>query len=148
MLNFVVGGTLLTFAGTNIVNSIVTGTLNTIYSSLLFFKNGTETDTIINKIRKKIDKLDIKIKLDLVNILIVKLPINDINRVIEEGLVELILKIKTLIELIECEISDHKNKWLSGYRGISVDTNYENLINLMSILDGRIALLMSRTDNT
>ena len=143
MINYIIGGTLLTFTGTNIINSIVLGTLNTIYSSMIFIKTGYEPNKIINNIKTEISKLDIKLKLDLINTLIEKIPTNDINKLIENGLHELISNIKQNIEWIDNEIIQHNTKWFSGYRDINIDYKLNELKNLTLILDGRLLLLLN-----
>lgn len=143
MINYIIGGTLLTFTGTNIINSIVLGTLNTIYSSMIFVKIGYEPNKIINNIKTEISKLDIKLKLDLINTLIEKIPTNDINKLIENGLHELISNIKQNIEWIDNEIIQHNTKWFSGYRDINIDYKLNELKNLTLILDGRLLLLLN-----
>ena len=143
MINYIIGGTLLTFTGTNIINSIVLGTLNTIYSSMIFVKIGYEPNKIINNIKTEISKLDIKLKLDLINTLIEKIPTNDINKLIENGLHELISNIKQNIEWIDNEIIQHNTKWFSGYRDINIDYKLNEIKNLTLILDGRLLLLLN-----
>ena len=143
MINYIIGGTLLTFTGTNIINSIVLGTLNTIYSNMIFVKSGYEPNKIINNIKTEISKLDIKLKLDLINTLIEKIPTNDINKLIENGLHELISNIKQTIEWIDNEIIQHNTKWFSGYRDINIDYKLNELKNLTLILDGRLLLLLN-----
>ena len=143
MINYIIGGTLLTFTGTNIINSIVLGTLNTIYSSIIFVKIGYEPNKIINNIKTEISKLDIKLKLDLINTLIEKIPANDINKLIENGLHELISNIKQTIEWIDNEIIQHNTKWFSGYRDININYKLNELKNLTLILDGRLLLLLN-----
>jgi hypothetical protein len=73
MLQYVVGGTFLTFMGSNILNTIVAGTLDTIYSGAVFVKNGSESNKVIEKVQKDLIKLDITIKLELVKTLTDKL---------------------------------------------------------------------------
>jgi hypothetical protein len=85
MLHYVVGGTLLTYVSTNILNSLIGGTLDILYSGVSFVKNGTESNKVINNVKKEIAKLDIKVKLELVKTLMEKLPENDITKVIEKG---------------------------------------------------------------
>ncbi len=142
-MNYVVGGTLLTFAGTNIINNIVISTLHTLYSSVIFVTYGSESNVIINKIKTDIEKLDIKLKLDLVNKLTNKLLDNDIHKIIVDGVVDVISNIKSNIEIIDCEIVKHNEKWFSGYRSINFEDKLDNLKKLSYILDGRIALLLN-----
>lgn len=143
MLHYVVGGTVVTMIGSHLLNSIVYGTVDILYNSASFAKNGTDSNKMINQIRKQLEMLDIPIKLQLVASLMSKAPDNDITKILENGLVELTFKIKTLLETIDYEISKHNSKWFSGYRGISVDDKLTELEALIKILDGRITLLMN-----
>ena len=103
--------------------------------------------------------MDIKIKLELIQKLMSKnvtenqtslehetaTKVHNISiaNVIENGLVELIFKIKSAIEWIDFEVENHKQKWFSGYRGINFENKIGELRNLIHILDGRIILLMN-----
>jgi hypothetical protein len=143
MLHYVVGGTLLTYITTNILNSLILSTVDTMYSGVSFVRHGTESNKAIMNIRKEIVKLDIKVKLELVKTLMDSLPVNDITKVIENGLIELMYNIKTVVDWIDYAILKHQEKWFSGYRSISFDDKIDELRNLIFILDGRINLLMN-----
>ena len=151
MIHYVVGGTFLTFLSSNIVNTIITGTLDTVYSGISFAKNGSNCNKIIEKVKKDLDHMDIKIKIELANTLIKKyttpdihdIPANDIAKIIINGIIELITKINSIIEWIDLETIKHSQKWLSGYRSIALEDKINELQNLVSILDGRILLLMN-----
>jgi len=143
MLHYVVGGTVITMIGSHLLNALVSGTVDILYNSASFAKNGTESNKMIVQIRKQLDIFDIPIKLQLVTSLMTKAPDNDITKILEEGLVDLTFKIKTLLESIDYEISKHNAKWFSGYRNISIDDKIIELESLIKILDGRITLLMN-----
>ena len=143
MLHYVVGGTFATLIGTNLLHDLVSGTLGIMYSSTSFVRHGTESNKIIDKVRKDIEKMDITIKLELVKTLMDKLPKNDITQIIENGLVDLIFKIKSVIDWVDYEIAKHQQKWFSGYRAINFEDKIDELRNLTVILDGRITLLMN-----
>lgn len=147
MLHYVVGGTFATLIGTNLLHDLVVGTLGIMYSSTSFVRHGSESNKIIDKVRKDIAKLDITIKLELVKTLMNNLPINDITKVIENGLVELMFKIKSVIDWIDYEIAKHQEKWFSGYRAINFEDKIDELRDLVIILDGRITLLMNVCKN-
>jgi len=147
MLHYVVGGTLLTYISTNVLNTLAGSTIDTLYSSVSFVKNGTECNKVIDKVRKEIEKLDIKVKLELVKTLMDKLPQNDITKVIENGLIELMFEIKSVVDWIDYEIAKHQQKYLSGYRSINFEDKLDELRNLIFILDGRINLLMNVNKN-
>lgn len=142
-MHYVVGGTVITYIGTNLLNSLIVGTVDTLYSGVVFIKNGNESNKAICNIKKEIEKLDIKIKLELVKTLMDNLPVNDITKIIENGLVELMYKIKTIIDAIEFDISKHNDKWFPSYRSINFNDKLDELKTLMFILDGRINLLMN-----
>jgi len=155
MLHYVVGGTFATLIGTNLLHDLVSGILGIMYSSTSFVRHGTESNKIIDKVRKDIEKMDITIKLELVKTLMDKiadtladnlsdkLPKNDIIHIIENGLVDLIFKIKSVIDWVDYEIAKHQQKWFSGYRAINFEDKIDELRNLVVILDGRITLLLN-----
>jgi len=147
MLHYVVGGTFATLIGTNLLHDLVSGTLGIMYSSTSFVRHGSESNKVIDKVRKDIAKMDITIKLELVKTLMNNLPINDITKVIENGLVELMFKIKSVIDWIDYEIAKHQQKWFSGYRAINFEDKIDELRDLVIILDGRITLLMNVCKN-
>ena len=142
MIPYIIGGTLATLIGTNMVHTLSEGIIYTIYSSASFLRLGTESNKMINAIRLRIEEMDIPIKLKLVQKLLETLPKTETNSILEEGLVEIMFKIKSLIEWIEYEINKHSSKWFAGYRNIAVDDKLVDIAHLVRVLDGRIGLLM------
>ncbi len=161
MIHYVVGGTMITMIGSNLLNTIISSTVNILYSSANFVKNGTEANKIIKDIRDQIDVLDIPIKLKLVQTLLNQIENkhkkltdtsatttatesnDEISDIVKDGLLELVYKIKSIIEHIDFEINKHNQKWFASYRSISINDNIKELENLIKILDGRIKLLLA-----
>jgi hypothetical protein len=154
MISYFVGGTLLTYVSSNILNTLVVGTLDTLYTSASFVKNGSDCNKIIQKVRTELAQMDITLKLELIKTLMdtyekgakcdsLETSEKTIFTVIVTGLVELITKIKSAIEWIEFEIDKHIQKWFSGYRSINFEDKITELKQLITILDGRILLLMN-----
>jgi hypothetical protein len=148
MLPYIIGGTLATLIGSNVVHALAEGIIYTICSSASFLRRGTESNKMINAIRLRIEEMDIPIKLKLVQKLLKTLPKTETNSILEEGLVEIIFNIQSNLASIEYEINKHNDKWFSGYRNIAVDDKLRELERLIRVLDGRIGLLMvGRTAN-
>jgi len=143
MLHYMIGGTLVTLISSNLVNSLVSSTVEILTSSASFIRHGTESNKKILKIRNQIEEMDIKIKLELVKTLLETLSKNSVTTVIENGLIDLISKIKSIVEWIDFEIDKHNLKWFASYRSISIDDKIEQLQHFIKILDGRIQLLMN-----
>jgi len=160
MISYFVGGTLLTYVSSNILNTLVVSTLDTLYTSASFVKNGSNCNKIIEKVRTELAQMDITLKLELIKTLMdtyeksengdkgdkgnsSETPEKSIFTVIVTGLVELITKIKSAIDWIEFEIDKHIQKWFSGYRSINFEDKITELKQLITILDGRILLLMN-----
>jgi hypothetical protein len=143
MLNYVVGGTVITLIGSNIANTLVHGTIALLCSSASFLHRGTESNKMIEKIRLRVEEMDIPIKLKLVQKLLDTLPHNDTNNILEEGLIEIMFKIKSLLEWVNYEIDKHNQKWFASYRSVSIDSKLDDLEHLLKILDGRINLMMN-----
>jgi len=143
MIPYIIGGTLATLIGSNIIHTVAEGIIYSIYSSASFLRRGTESNKMITAIRLRIEEMDIPIKLKLVQKLLETLPKTDTNSILEEGLVEIMFKIKSLLEWIDYEITRHNAKWFVGYRSIAVDDKLDELAHLVKVLDGRIGLLMA-----
>lgn len=142
MIPYLIGGTLVTLISSNLVNNLTEGIIYTICSSANFLRRGTESNKMISAIRLRIEEMDIPIKLKLVQKLLETLPATDTNTILEDGLVEIMFKIKSLLEWIDYEITKHNSKWFAGYRSITVDGKLNELAHLVKVLDGRIGLLM------
>ena len=56
------------------------------------------------------------------------------------GLLELIFKIKSIMENINYEIEKHNNKWFSSYRSVNISNKLNDLRHYVKILDNRIQL--------
>ena len=147
MIPYLIGGTLATLISSNVLHSLTEGIIATICSSASFLRRGTESNKMINTIRLRIEEMDIPIKLKLVQKLLETLPKTDTNSILEEGLVDIMFKIKSLLEWIEYEIEKHNAKWFAGYRSIAVDSKLDELAHLVKVLDGRIGLLMVGRNN-
>jgi Na+/phosphate symporter len=143
MLHYMIGGTLVTLISSNLVNSLVSSTIELLGSSASFIRHGTDSNKKIQKIRNQIEEMDIKIKLELVRTLLETLSKNDVNTIIENGLIDLISKIKSIVEWIDFEIDKHSFKWFSSYRSISIDEKLEQLQHFVKILDSRLQLLLN-----
>lgn len=147
MLHYMIGGTIVTLISSNLVNSLVSSTVELLGTSASFIRHGTESNKKIQKIRNQIEEMDIKIKLELVKTLLETLPKNDVNTIIENGLIDLISKIKSVVEWIDFEIDKHSLKWFSSYRSIYIDEKLDQLQHYIKILDSRIHLLLNTSRN-
>ena len=158
-MNYVIGGTLATIAGTNIINTLVCGTIGTIYNSILFIKNGSYVDDNIHIIKRNIDSLDINIKIETLKSIMEteeSKPINtdnnivcrtNINNELHNKLIvcnrALIDQINKKLTCIELEIALHNAKWFRGYRTLSLNEHFEELNGFVCILTGRIQLMLN-----
>lgn len=146
MLHYMIGGTFITMLGGNILNSLVSGTLDMLYSSAAFIRYGSESNKTIQKIRIQIEEMDIKIKLELVQTLLESNGESNVEspmmKIIESGLIDIVYKIKSLLESIDFEIDKHKLKWFAGYRSIAIDDKLTELQHYVNILNGRINMLI------
>jgi hypothetical protein len=150
MLHYMIGGTFITMLGGNILNNLVSGTLDILYSSAAFIRYGSESNKTIQKIRIQIEEMDIKLKLELVQTLLqpgiesgTQSSISLMTKIIETGLIDIVYKIKSLLEYIDFEIDKHKLKWFAGYRSIVIDDKLAELQHYVNILNGRINMLIA-----
>ena len=141
-MHYVISGTVATMIGSNILHMIIGSTVDSIYNSLSFIKNGTESNTDIIKIKKELQSLDITIKLKMIQNLLTTIPESEISKIIEDGLGDIIYKIKNLVDLIDIDIDKHKRKWFNSYRSIDLSEKMDELKVLVKILDSRCTMLM------
>ena len=66
LLQYVISGTVATMFGSNILHMVITGTINSVYNSLSYLKNGTESNKDIIRIKKELQSLDITVKLKMI----------------------------------------------------------------------------------
>ncbi len=142
LIHYVISGTVATMIGSNILHMIIGSTVDSIYNSLSFIKNGTESNKDIIKIKKELQSLDITVKLKMIQSLLTTIPESDISKIIEDGLGDIIYKIKNLVDLIDLDIDKHKRKWLNSYRSIDLTDRMNELQVLVKILDSRCTMLM------
>ena len=143
MLGYVVGGSLATLFGSNIINRIVSNTINFVCGSVSFIIGGSESSKHINDINSKLKSLDMDLKIDMVNVICSKIKHDEISRVCEANVEELIRRIEYLRDFIKKEIEEYNEKWLHSYRVLNLDIEIKELTSLVFVLDGRISLLMS-----
>ena len=154
-MNYVIGGTLATIAGTNIINTLVCGTIGTIYNSIVFIKNGNDIDANINSIKRNIDTLDINIKIETLKSIMATYDSNHINVGRETNINKdlhnkmtdsnntLIDQINEKMSCIYSAIESHNSKWFRGYRVLNLNEQFEELKGLVCILNGRIQLVIN-----
>ena len=143
MIGYVVGGSIATLFGSNIINSIVSNTINFVCGSVSFIIGGSESSKHINDINLKLKSLDIDIKIDMVNVICSKIKHDEISLMCEANVEELIRRIEYLRDFIKKEVEEYNEKWLHSYRVLNLDIEIKELTSLVFVLDGRISLLMS-----
>src|SRR3989344_2663458 len=142
-MNYLIGGSIVAVAGTSIISHAVNSILITSYNTICYLKNGSETNEQINDITREITKFDLDMKFRLVHELLTdkKNDNNVIAKIIENDIVELIDKIKKLLEEVKSKIEYHKTLWFSSYRNLDIGECIKNLSTYNSILETRIKLL-------
>ena len=146
-MNYVIGGTLATIVSSNVVNNIITNLITTIYGGTLFLRYGRDNNSMIEKYKNEIEEMDIAIKLEIIQNKLTsqcgmdKDKENEKNKSVQIlGLLELIFKIKSIMENINYEIEKHNNKWFSSYRSVNISNKLNDLRHYVKILDNRIQL--------
>ena len=143
MIGYVVGGSLATLFGSNIINRIVSNTINFVCGSVSFIIGGSESSKHINDINSKLKSLDMDLKIDMVNVICSKRKHDEISLMCEANVEELIRRIEYLRDFIKKEVEEYNEKWLHSYRVLNLDIEIKELTSLVFVLDGRISLLMS-----
>lgn len=140
-MNYLIGGAMATIISTNLLNNIITSVINTLYETTLFIRKGSCNNAVIEKYKKEIEEMDIAVKLQIIQNKLFSngnLEKNETLKIL--GLLELMFKIKSVIDSINYEIDKHNNKWFASYRYVNINSKIAELRHLIKILDCRIQL--------
>ena len=170
-MNVLVGMSVAGLVGTNIVsrstNIIVQAGVNT----LSFFRSGSLSEENISAALRKIEELDIKIKIKVLQKFLNKynpakmsnklyhsletLPTTEILQTkgddvfpdICEDMDKIVAKCCAIIQKIEQSIADHGTKWLKRYRSFDVSVDLLELELYNTIMKNRIEMFMAERDD-
>lgn len=147
-MNLLIGVSLASLLGTNVINratnSVVQQGINTLY----FVRSGTSSSIKIRDAMRKIDEIDIKMKMKVLRNFLdnPKESTFDPKYIICEDMDNILDKCNTILNNINQIINDHNTKWFKGYRKFDVSEELEELEVYNNIMKNRIELFILEND--
>ena len=148
-LNLIIGAGVASIFGTSIITQTVNATINTTYGLLSYLTYGTTTNETIKHIKRRIEILDIAVKLKLAE-KIINIPIDKktlVQSTLETDINDIIQNINILLKGINTKIEEHFQKWLSSYRSLQVNDDLEELETKCTLLDRRLKLIIDSSSH-
>lgn len=143
-INLIIGAGIASVFGTSVISQTVNATINTTYSLLSYFTYGITTDESIKHIKRRIEILDITVKLKLAE-KIIDIPADKkslVQSTLETDITDIIQNINILLKGINTKIEEHFQKWFSSYRSLKVTDDLEELETKCTLLDRRLKLII------
>ena len=148
-LNLLIGAGVASIFGTSIITQTVNASINTTYGLLSYLTYGTTTNETIKHIKRRIEILDIVVKLKLAEN-IINIPVEKktlVQTTLETDINDIIQNINILLNQINTKISEHALKWFNSYRTLQVNDDLEELETKCTLLDKRLKLIIDSLPN-
>jgi hypothetical protein len=143
-INLIIGAGVASIFGTSIITQTVNATISTTYGLLSYLTYGSTTNEVIKSIKRRIEILDIAVKLKLadkiINIDADKKTL--VQTTLETDINDIILNINELLQQINVKIEEHSQKWFSSYRSLPVNDDLDELETKCTLLDRRLNLML------
>jgi hypothetical protein len=124
----------------DVVKGVVHTAISTSSSLLEFLRLGYSNDTRLKDYHKKIELLDIPLKLKLLHMWIERENKEDTLKIFSESFSQTITHIEEVQSRIEQKIREHAEKYFSSYRGLYIQEDVEELEHQVLILEKRLYL--------
>ena len=146
-MNAIIGGGVLAIAGTSVIGTLASSIAVSTGAIISFLWYGSETNVNLRDYHRRIVKLDVEDKINIVNQIINQPKRSDSIRLLEpstRAITEEILKsLTTIIGMLD----QHKEKWFSGYRNIYLEEELKDLEAKVAVLDQKLSLLFEIQSN-
>ncbi len=124
----------------DVVKGIVHTAITTSSSLLEFLRLGYSNDVRLKDYHKKIELLDIPLKLRLLHMWIDRENKEESLKIFSESFSQTISTIEKIQSRIEQKIRDPSEKYFSSYRGLYIEEDMEELEHQVMILEKRLYL--------
>ena len=144
-MNLLVGISVASLIGTNLISRTTNVIVQQGIDTLSFFRFGSCYSEKMAVALRKIEELDIKIKIKILRKFLENKSYNKFPDLVED-MDTIIDKCCGIIETIEKIIQNHSTKWLKGYRCFDVSTELSELEFYNNVMKNRIEMLILETD--
>ena len=147
-MNLVIGISIATLIGTNILTRVANTVVQQSINTIVFIHSGAKSKEKIVDTNKKIEELDIKIKIKMLKKVLDKYGDPDYRNVFEDpedickDIEVMLLTCSNLIQDIEQTIELHNMKWFRKYRKFDVSDLLIELERSNSIMKNRLDLFL------
>jgi hypothetical protein len=135
--------TVLTLSSTDLLSKILTTTISSLSTILLYMSDASDNTTIKNYYNE-LEELDIQLKLNLINNWIKKSELKKKEtdlQIIYDAISNSCDQINRYIYEITKKIEYHYSKWFHSWRSINLDNEIKIIRKQTKILDNRINLI-------
>ncbi len=129
-------------AGTSVVGTVAAGVATSTVSVLSFLWYGSETNVQLRDYHRRITKLDIQDKINIVNRILDQPKKTEAMRLLEPSTRAITEDILKSLQTINSMLQSHKEKWFSGYRNVYLDEELKDLEAQVTVLDQKLTLLL------
>lgn len=142
MISTVLSGGAVAVVGSTVLGQVVSGTLNGIYVTLSYLKNGSLEPEYIEHVNSHLRKLDLEMKIAVSNEILSKENKTTTELIVENGMTELLQQIENVLQKIHKQLDDHQHKWFASYRPLPIAKELLQLDELTIILDKRLDIII------
>jgi hypothetical protein len=142
MISTVLSGGAVAVVGSTVLGQVVSGTLNGIYSTLSYLKNGSIVPEYLEHVNSHLRRLDLEMKIAVSNEILSKENKTTTENIVEHGMTELLHQIENVLQNIHKQLDDHQHKWFASYRTLPIAKELAQLDELTTILDKRLDIII------
>jgi hypothetical protein len=148
MIGTVLSGGAVAVVGSTVLGQVVSTTLNGIYSTLAYLRNGSIVPEYLEHVNSHLRMLDLEMKIAISNEILSKENKTSTEMIVESGMNTLLDQIETVLKTIHKQLDDHQHKWFASYRSLPINKELDKLDELTTILDKRLDLIIKLSATT
>ena len=147
-MNAIISGGMLAVAGTSVIGTMAASVATSTGGILSFLWHGSETNVHLRDYHRRLMKLDIQDKINIINqILDVDVDVDkgkktEAVKLLEPSTRAITEEILRSLQTITGMLEYHKTKWFAGYRNIYLDEELKDLEAQVAVLDSKLSLLL------
>jgi hypothetical protein len=143
-MNTIISGGMLAVAGTSVIGTVAASVATSTGAILSFLWYGSETNLHLRDYHRRLMKLDIQDKINIVNQILDNNQDKktDAVRLLEPSTRAITEEILRSLQTITGMLDYHKTKWFAGYRNIYLDEELKDLEAQVEVLDRKLSLLL------
>lgn len=142
MIGTVLSGGAVAVVGSTVLGQVVSTTLNGIYATLGYLRNGSIAPEYLEHVNSHLRMLDLEMKIAISNEILSKGNKTSAEVIVETGMATLLDQIEKVLKTIHQQLDEHQHKWFAAYRALPINKELDKLDELTTILDKRLDLII------